>query len=200
MAQAAFSIPSDMGTGVVDALMNGNRGPMMRHAVSTAHHAIGLRPADMAAQDRIRRMIHELAINAVQHVTRRSVALPWNLSVVRDGSDALWTIADDGPGILGRFREAWGFERARAHYGDGDALLDAIIHERLTSFSGDPNAGLGIQIALRQAMETDTRLRLATDGRLLELHDGRMIRTGTAAGSGTVWTVRIPMMPRRTDA
>jgi hypothetical protein len=70
------------------------------------------------------------------------------------------SVSDFGPGILDGFLStfAGGAHKQRPR----KELLDALLHEQLSSKSSDPNAGLGIGQALAAAREIDAYVSLRT--------------------------------------
>lgn len=71
------------------------------------------------------------------------------------------SISDFGPGILDGFLASFVGEKFRES--DRAELLDRLIHKKLSSKAGDPNAGLGIPDALRAARSMHGFVSLRTD-------------------------------------
>lgn len=77
------------------------------------------------------------------------------------------TVSDFGPGIVGGFRSS---EAAPAYAGwEDDRLLHALLHEQFSSNLDDPNAGLGILIALGAATKVGGFVTLRTGAHWLVL-------------------------------
>jgi hypothetical protein len=149
-------------------------------------------PDRYAFRGAARATLRELVSNAIVHVRRSSVEWPWRFSAIRDDDDIVWTIADDGAGLLAGYLGSWcGRDRD-----DSDETLLSLFEDQTTSHCGDPNAGLGFGNAIRSAVRAGQRLTLETDGRRLELLEGGMVVTERDLETrGTTWTVRIGTLP-----
>lgn len=195
MSATRFDPAMDMGHDTIRLLTTQtNRHRVLVHIVATGHARLGLRTPEWQDMERVRRAVSELMLNALQHTPRHSLELPWSFVAERVGDDVVWTVSDTGPGILPTYLDSYyGPHMLSAHGGDRDALLAYVIHERASCFASDPNAGLGIGIAIGRIAAQGGAATLLTDGRRLELRDGRMEQAGEEKTNGTHWTIRMPM-------
>jgi len=186
-----FRLFDEMDDDFPETLNGPHRSMAMKHAIHQAHRRLGIRPLSTVDTDRMHRLLYEITINAVQHVRRSTVELPWNVTASLEEDRVEWTVKDEGQGILTTFLQRHDGDRFLQHHGNREDLLLAIIHERLTSFCADPNAGIGFSIALRNAQQLGAELTLRTDGMHLIWDGDSMIVTGCEDTSGTTWTIRI---------
>lgn len=192
-----FSMERDMGVDFTGRLTHRSRSyTTVDRILGTAHRLLDLRHDDHDASMRSASALRQIMLNAFDHVRRRRVELPWSVDAVREGDDALWTIADSGEGMLGRYLADRGSFRMSDAEPEGVDMVLSLIHDRRSSQCGDPNAGIGLDIAIRDASRSGCSLTLRTSGHAFELKEGRMVPTGEAPGIGTVWTVRVPMVDR----
>lgn len=188
MTATSFSMTRDLG---VDSIHHLQINPRRGESVVARGEAT-LFPDRYAFRAAARRTVVELISNAMIHVRRSSVEWPWRFSAVREDDDIVWTIADDGAGMLAGFL-ASGCGRDRP---DCDETLLSLFEDHHTAHCGDPNAGLGLGNAIRSATAAGHRMTLETDGRRLELRDGRMaVVERDLETRGTTWTVRIRTIP-----
>lgn len=108
------------------------------------------------------------------------------------------TVSDFGPGILDAFSASFAGKGLAGSHERADLLL-RVLHEQLSSKSGEPSAGLGIQHALRAAWSLDAFVSLRTAefaltmrGQLnglpiLTLREGNRARV-----KGTHWQLLLP--------
>lgn len=188
MTATSFSMTRDMGVDSIHFLQcNPHKG---EHVIAAGE--VALFPDRYAFRSAARATLRELISNAMIHVRRSTVEWPWRFSAVREDDDIVWTIADDGPGMLaGYLASHCGREES-----DSDETLLSLFDDHRTAHCGDPNAGLGFGNAIRSAVGARHRLTLETDGRRLEFAEGRMIVTERDIETrGTTWTVRIRTIP-----
>lgn len=193
-----FSMVRDMDFDFVTRLSYGTEThSSLSYMIGKAEHALWLRHDDRAIGDRAARTIRELVKNTFIHVRRTNVDLPWSVVAKREDDVAVWTISDTGSGILARYVSDEHRMMLRDVEPEGVEMLLSLIHDRRTSHYGDPNAGLGLEIAVREASRGECSLGLRSDGFVLELRDGRMVHVADDPTIvGTTWTVHVPMTDR----
>jgi len=193
-----FSMVRDMDFDFVTRLSYGTETHgAITYMVGKAEHSLWLRHDDRTIRDKAMRAIRELVRNAFVHVRRCSVDSPWSVLARREDEMAVWTISDTGPGILARYVSDERRPMLRDVEPEGVEMLLSLIHDQRTSHYGDPNAGIGLEIAVREASRSGCSLELRSDGFVLELRDGRMTHVADDDTIiGTTWTVRVPMTDR----
>lgn len=198
MTATRFDPATDMGYETMRHLtICEQRHRVLVHIVATGHARLGLQTPVWQDSERDRRAVAELMLNALQHTSRHYVECPWSFKAERIDNDVVWTISDSGPGVLRTYLDSfYGPHMLKVHGGDRDALLTHLIHERASCFASDPSAGLGMGIAIGRIARQGGGASLRTEGRLLELRDGRMMHVGPEQTIGTSWTVRLPMAAR----
>lgn len=108
------------------------------------------------------------------------------------------SVSDFGPGILDAFGKSFAGAGLAARLERND-LLRRILHEQLSSKSGEPSAGLGIQHALQAAWSLDAFVSLRTAEFALAMRgrlDGEPVLTfqegNRAQVEGTHWQLVLP--------
>lgn len=198
MTATRFDPATDMGYETMRHLtICEQRHRVLVHIVATGHARLGLRTPLWQDSERDRRAVTELMLNALQHTPRHYLECPWSFTAERVGDDVVWKISDTGPGILRTYLDSfYGPHMLGVHGGDEDALLLHVIHERASCFASDPGAGLGMGIAIKRFAKQGGSATLRTEGRRLEMHEGRMVHVGPDETIGTHWTIRLPMAAR----
>jgi hypothetical protein len=107
------------------------------------------------------------------------------------------SVSDYGPGILDGFLNTFAGSRHRNR--SRRELLDALLHDQLSSKSSDPNAGLGIIQALTAARDIDAFVSLRTAEFWLTMQGrlGEQAQLAFRAGEfpkivGTHWQLLLP--------
>lgn len=197
VTSAGFSMKRDMGHEFVERMTRRSRSySSVDRLLGKAHSTLGLRHDDRTRSERSASVLRQIIHNAFDHVRRHGLEDPWTIDAAREGDDAVWTISDTGAGMLERYVADRRTFRASDDEAEGIEMILSLIHDHRSSDLNDPNAGIGLEIAMRDASRSGCSMRLRTSGHSFVLKNGRMVPSGDAPGIGTTWVVRVPMADR----